>query len=100
MTEMNENNHVGSSSSIPIRSSSSIPSNERLLCIAFVSFCSFATVQAFVAMIAGSEAMLADTAAMVVDALTYLFNWFAERQKQYYSEKLNQQSNGGKSVLL
>ena len=72
---------------------SSPPSNKKLLCIAFVSFQSFATVQIFVAIYAGSEAMLGDSVAMMVDALTYLFNMFAERQKEVYLSKLQQQNN-------
>jgi len=31
---------------------------------------------------------MGDSAAMMVDALTYLFNWYAERQKRAYSEVL------------
>ena len=41
----------------------------------------FATVQTIVAFIAQSEAMLGDSAAMGVDALTYGFNLYAEREK-------------------
>ena len=45
-------------------------------------------VQAFFALIANSESMLADSEAMSVDALTYLFNMCAERIKnQPYSER-------------
>lgn len=72
---------------------SSPPSNKKLLCIAFVSFQSFATIQIFVALYAGSEAMLGDSVAMMVDALTYLFNLIAERQKEIYASKLKQQNN-------
>eukprot|EP00429_Kryptoperidinium_foliaceum_P018536 CAMPEP_0176033104 /NCGR_PEP_ID=MMETSP0120_2-20121206/16347_1 /TAXON_ID=160619 /ORGANISM="Kryptoperidinium foliaceum, Strain CCMP 1326" /LENGTH=334 /DNA_ID=CAMNT_0017366427 /DNA_START=167 /DNA_END=1172 /DNA_ORIENTATION=+ len=61
------------------------PSNEKLLCTAFISFMTFALVQTVVALIAKSEALLGDSAAMMVDALTYLFNWYAERQKRVYS---------------
>jgi Co/Zn/Cd efflux system component len=44
-------------------------------------------VQAVFALIANSESMLADSEAMSVDALTYLFNMCAERiKKQPYSE--------------
>lgn len=44
-------------------------------------------VQAFFALIANSESMLADSEAMSVDALTYLFNMCAERIKNRpYSE--------------
>lgn len=41
----------------------------------------FATVQTVVAFVAQSEAMLGDSAAMAVDALTYGFNLYAEREK-------------------
>ena len=51
------------------------PSNEKLLCIAFVSFQCFAIMQMVVAWIAGSEAMIGDSFAMLVDAATYLLNW-------------------------
>lgn len=57
------------------------PSNETLLCVAFVSFTGFTTVQSVVALIAQSEAMMGDSAAMAVDALTYGFNLYAERKK-------------------
>mmetsp|Transcript_29200 Transcript_29200/g.62092 ORF Transcript_29200/g.62092 Transcript_29200/m.62092 type:complete len:367 (-) Transcript_29200:183-1283(-) len=57
------------------------PSNETLLCVAFVSFMGFTTVQSVVALIAKSEAMMGDSAAMAVDALTYGFNLYAERKK-------------------
>ena len=60
------------------------PTNENLLGTAFCSFMGFALVQTVVAAFAGSEAMLGDSAAMIVDALTYLFNWFAERKKSTY----------------
>jgi Co/Zn/Cd efflux system component len=64
------------------------PSNEKLLCIAFVSFQCFAIVQMIAAWIAGSEAMIGDSFAMLVDAATYLLNWYAERQKGYYARTL------------
>jgi len=57
------------------------PSNENLLGTAFVTFMGFAMIQTVVAYFAKSEAMLGDSAAMVVDAMTYLFNWCAERKK-------------------
>mmetsp|Transcript_28843 Transcript_28843/g.61747 ORF Transcript_28843/g.61747 Transcript_28843/m.61747 type:complete len:418 (-) Transcript_28843:84-1337(-) len=57
------------------------PSNETLLSVAFISFMSFATIQFSVAFFAKSEAMIGDSAAMVVDALTYGLNLFAERRK-------------------
>ncbi|KAG7341994.1 cation efflux protein [Nitzschia inconspicua] len=64
------------------------PSNEKLLCTAFVSFQCFAIAQIIAAVIAGSEALLGDSFAMMVDAFTYLFNWYAERQKVLYAQKL------------
>jgi hypothetical protein len=44
--------------------------------------------------------MAGDSAAMMVDALTYLFNWYAERRKKAYAEKLNNGNTAGKSSLL
>jgi Co/Zn/Cd efflux system component len=73
------------------RASASVPSNEKLLCTAFVSFQCFAIAQTAAAIIAGSEALLGDSFAMMVDAFTYLFNWFAERQKALYAKKLEEQ---------
>lgn len=66
--------------------SSDRPSNERLLGIAFVTFTSFALVELAFAICAGSDAMMGDAAAMMVDSFTYLFNWIAERQKQQLVE--------------
>jgi Co/Zn/Cd efflux system component len=66
--------------------SDSIPSNELLLGTAFLSFMSFAVVQSFFAIIAGSKAMMGDSAAMLVDAVTYLFNWIAERSKRRFDD--------------
>ena len=43
------------------------PSNETLLLVAFISFLLFASVQLVVAIIAKSEAMIGDCAAMAVD---------------------------------
>lgn len=63
------------------------PNNEHLLGTAFCTFMGFALVQTAVAFWAGSEAMLGDSAAMIVDALTYLFNWFAERKKANYGSR-------------
>jgi len=60
------------------------PSNENLLGTAFVTFMGFALIQTVVAFFAKSEAMLGDSAAMIVDALTYLFNWVAEHKKKQY----------------
>jgi Co/Zn/Cd efflux system component len=62
------------------------PSNERLLVIAFLSFFGFTTCQAVAAYVAGSEAMMGDSAAMFVDAMTYLFNLIAERRKSRFNE--------------
>ena len=38
--------------------------------------------------LSGSEALFADSAAMMVDSLTYLFNWYAERRKKEYAESM------------
>eukprot|EP00536_Pseudo-nitzschia_multiseries_P004384 jgi/Psemu1/302540/fgenesh1_kg.73_\ len=72
-------------------SSSKPPSNRKLLCIAFVSFQSFAILQLGAAIWAGSEAMLGDSIAMMIDSLAYLFNMVAERQKEVYATKLRKQ---------
>mmetsp|Transcript_34551 Transcript_34551/g.75635 ORF Transcript_34551/g.75635 Transcript_34551/m.75635 type:complete len:414 (+) Transcript_34551:124-1365(+) len=58
------------------------PSNEYVLNVAFFSFLGFLMVQVVFALIAHSQAMLADSAAMAVDAFTYLFNLAAERIKK------------------
>jgi len=47
---------------------------------------SFTLCQTVAAVIAGSEAMMGDSAAMFVDALTYLFNLIAERRKNHFDE--------------
>ncbi|CAB9500670.1 expressed unknown protein [Seminavis robusta] len=57
------------------------PSNEYVLNVAFASFVGFTCVQAAFALIANSQSMLTDSAAMGVDALTYLFSMWAERIK-------------------
>lgn len=57
------------------------PSNEKLLSVAFISFFSLTICQVFAAFIAQSESMMGDSAAMVVDAITYGFNLVAERRK-------------------
>jgi Co/Zn/Cd efflux system component len=44
----------------------------------------FSVCQTIAAFIAGSEAMMGDSAAMIVDALTYLFNLIAERKKKTF----------------
>ena len=62
----------------------SVPSNERLLGIAFLTFSSFAITQMIFAFIAGSQAMMGDSAAMLVDSITYLFNYIAERKKHHF----------------
>lgn len=75
------------------------PSNEKLLCTAFVSFQCFAIVQVIAAFLAGSEAMMADAAAMMVDAFSYLFNWYAERQKDVNASKLSQRGHSTLYIL-
>lgn len=57
------------------------PTNEALLWIAFVSFLSFTICQTIASFIAESEAMLGDSAAMLVDSITYAFNLYAEKRK-------------------
>mmetsp|Transcript_12570 Transcript_12570/g.18045 ORF Transcript_12570/g.18045 Transcript_12570/m.18045 type:complete len:352 (+) Transcript_12570:69-1124(+) len=60
----------------------STPSNIYLLNVAFYSFALFAFGQMIVAVwIAKSQAMVGDSAAMVIDSLTYLFNSYAEKIK-------------------
>ena len=49
------------------------PSNETLLLVAFISFLLFASVQLVVAIIAKSEAMIGDCAAMAVDVSNLWF---------------------------
>lgn len=66
---------------------SDTPSNELLLGTAFCTFMSFAVIQSFFAIVAGSKAMMGDSAAMLVDALTYFFNWIAERRKRRFDER-------------
>lgn len=62
--------------------------NEYVLNIAFWTFLGFLLLEAVFALIANSQSMLEDAEAMSVDALTYLFNLFAERIKNRpYSEK-------------
>ena len=64
------------------------PTNEYVLNVAFFSFLGFTLVQTGFAISAKSSAMLVDSEAMFVDALTYLFNLLAERLKHRpYSEK-------------
>jgi Co/Zn/Cd efflux system component len=62
--------------------------NEYVLNVAFWTFLGFMGVEAVFAIIAGSQSMLVDAEAMSVDALTYLFNLYAERIKHRpYSEE-------------
>lgn len=56
-------------------------SNEYVLNIAFYTFIGFTACQFVFALLAESQAMLADSEAMSIDALTYLFNMCAERIK-------------------
>lgn len=55
--------------------------NSKVLGFAFYSFFIFTCVQAFYAIQSHSSSLLADTAAMFVDAGTYLFNMLAETWK-------------------
>jgi Co/Zn/Cd efflux system component len=62
--------------------------NEYVLNVAFWTFLGFLLLEAVFALIANSQAMLEDAEAMSVDALTYLFNLWAERIKHRpYNEK-------------
>lgn len=70
-----------SSSHHKIPSKTDPPSNEYVLNVAFLSFVGFMALQAFFALLANSQSMMADSEAMSVDALTYLFNMCAERFK-------------------
>ncbi|GKY98234.1 hypothetical protein MPSEU_000781100 [Mayamaea pseudoterrestris] len=72
----------------------SIPSNETLLGTAFITFMGFALLQLCFALIAGSEAMMGDSAAMIVDAMTYLFNLYAERKKSQVNGKPDEYASG------
>lgn len=72
-----------------------LPSNEFLLKVAFFSFMSFALTQLVFAFIANSQAMKGDSAAMIVDAFTYLFNWTAERRKHQLDENDTDTENYG-----
>uniref|UniRef100_A0A7S3L4V1 Cation efflux protein transmembrane domain-containing protein n=1 Tax=Amphora coffeiformis TaxID=265554 RepID=A0A7S3L4V1_9STRA len=64
------------------------PSTEYVLNVAFWTFVGFILFQAGFAIIANSESMMADCEAMIVDAMTYLFNLCAERIKNKpFSEK-------------
>jgi Co/Zn/Cd efflux system component len=54
----------------------------------------FAIAQTIAAVVAGSEALMGDSAAMMVDALTYLFNWYAERKKHSHAENLREKPTG------
>lgn len=76
--------------------SSTKPTNEYVLNVAFYSFVGFMSVQAVFALIANSEAMLADSEAMSVDAFTYLFNLWAERIKN----KPQSGQDSGVSVVI
>lgn len=57
------------------------PTNEYVLNVAFFSFFGFMMIQSGFALMVNSESMLADSEAMGVDAMTYLFNLCAERIK-------------------
>jgi len=66
--------------------------NEKLLTVAFLSFMSFTIIQTFAAYIAESDAMMGDSAAMCVDALSYAMNLIAERQKRNVDDPISNQS--------
>jgi hypothetical protein len=71
-------NDIASSARTPTTSSYT---NEYVLNVAFYTFVGFLLSEAVFAVIAGSESMLEDAEAMSVDALTYLFNLWAEQIK-------------------
>jgi len=56
-------------------------SNEYVLNMAFWTFLGFLLLEAVFAIIANSQSMLEDAEAMSIDAMTYLFNLWAERIK-------------------
>lgn len=60
--------------------------------VAFLSFLVFTTVQFFFAVIAKSESMMADCAAMYVDVVTYLFNFLAEKLKHHGKSTMSARS--------
>lgn len=74
------------------------PSNTQLLCIAFASFTTFASVQLFFAFLADSEAMKGDSAAMIVDSMTYLFNFYAEKRKARFDQEYTVDSQLNASI--
>jgi Co/Zn/Cd efflux system component len=55
--------------------------NKQLLSVAFVTFFSFTIIQLVYAFYAKSQSMKGDSFAMLVDSVTYLFNYFAEKVK-------------------
>jgi Co/Zn/Cd efflux system component len=71
-----------------------VPSNEKLLAIAFFTFFAFALTQLVFALISGSTALLGDVAAMIVDSISYLCNWNAERKKKNYDREQLEQTAG------
>ena len=104
-SDMDQNNnhntgsHYNESHRTATTSSTKPPSNEQLLGVAFLTFFTFATVQMIFALhIAHSQAMMGDSAAMLVDAFTYLFNYIAERQKAAVQDQNRNDGNDGKDV--
>ena len=69
--------------------------NEDALNVAFWTFVGFMALEAVFAIIAGSQSMLEDAEAMSVDAITYLFNLYAEKvkNKPYSLEELELPEN-------
>ena len=55
--------------------------------VAFLSFLGFTTLQLVFAMVAHSDSMMTDCAAMYVDVLSYLVNFLAERLKHGHTSK-------------
>lgn len=57
------------------------PTNAFVLNVAFLSFLVFTIIQFFFSITAKSQSMMTDCAAMMVDVVTYLFNYCAEVMK-------------------
>jgi Co/Zn/Cd efflux system component len=82
-----EEGRVSKNEASLVTNARSKPSDEYVLNFAFYSFIGFVAVQTVFAILANSQSMLADSEAMSVDALTYLFNACAERiKKRPFSE--------------
>mmetsp|Transcript_3108 Transcript_3108/g.4199 ORF Transcript_3108/g.4199 Transcript_3108/m.4199 type:complete len:342 (-) Transcript_3108:82-1107(-) len=85
-TEKDGNATIGKDSS-----ENTAVSNEFVLNVAFLSFLVFTTVQFFFAILARSQSMMADCAAMSVDVISYFVNFLAERLKHGHTTMAPQQ---------